>query len=149
MLIRQAKWSAVFISSMLLLFHYKKQNVLDCSSNIWTSHTVYFLYYWLSLFHKIAWCTMLYDYVSKTLEKYIIKILSIDLWYSKEFEALSASSKMACSDMTTFTAKQCFSKLPGIVTLYYFVWTTYRCAYITTGWLVGGILVPILLMYSD
>ena len=47
--------------------------------------------------------------VSKTLEKYIIKIPSIYLPYSKEFETLLTSSKMACSDMKTCTAKQCFS----------------------------------------
>ena len=85
----------------------------------------------------------------KTLEKYIIKIPSIDLSYSKEFETLLTSSKMACSDMITCTAKQCFSKVLRIVILYYFVWTTYRCAHVITGWLVGGIVAPILLMYSD
>ena len=45
---------------------------------------------------------MQYDYVSKTLEKYIIKIPSINLSYSKEFETLLTSSKMACSDMITY-----------------------------------------------
>ena len=54
---------------------------------------------------------MQYDYVSKTLEKYIIKIPSINLSYFKEFETLLTSSKMACSDIITCTAKQCFSKI--------------------------------------
>ena len=52
---------------------------------------------------------MQYDNVSKTLEKYIIKIPSINLPYSKEFETLLTSSKIACPDMITCTAKQCFS----------------------------------------
>ena len=39
----------------------------------------------------------------------------MNLPYSEEFEALLTSSKMACSDMITRTAKQCFSThwLPG------------------------------------
>ena len=79
-----------------------------------------------------------YDYVSKTLGKYIIKIPSINLPYSKEFETRLTSSKMACSDMITCTAKHCFSKLLGIVTkVLNFVWMTYRCLYIVTGWLPG------------
>ena len=70
---------------------------------------------------------MQYDYVSKTLEKYIIKIPSINLPYSKEFETQLTSFKVACSDMIACTAKQCLSN--------YFVWTTYRCTYIITRWL--------------
>ena len=54
---------------------------------------------------------MQYEYVSKTLEKYIIKIPNINLSYSKEFETLLTSSKMACFDIITCTAKQCFSKI--------------------------------------
>ena len=54
---------------------------------------------------------MYYDYVSETLEKYIIKMPSINLSYTKEFETLLANSNMACSDMITCTAKQCFSRL--------------------------------------
>ena len=76
----------------------------------------------------------------KTLEKYIIKIPSINLPYSKEFKTLSIerSSKMACFDMITCTAKQCFNKLLGIVRkVLNFVWMTYRCTYIITGWLPG------------
>ena len=76
--------------------------------------------------------------MSKTLETYIIKIPSINLSYSKEFETLLPSSKMAFSDMITYTAKQCFRKLLGIVTkVLNFVWMTYRCTYIITGWLPG------------
>ena len=77
---------------------------------------------------------MQYDYVSKTLEKYIIKIPSINLSYSKEFETLLTSSKMACSDIITGKAKQSFSKI---------TWNSdkglclYRCTYIITGWLPG------------
>ena len=52
---------------------------------------------------------MQYDNVSKTLEKYIIKIPGINLPYSKEFETLLTSSKMVSSDMVTCTAKKCFS----------------------------------------
>ena len=109
MLIWQAKRSVAFISLMLLLFHHEKQNVLDCSNNIWTGHSIYFLYHWLSLYDKKVGCTMQYDYVSKTLETYIIKIPSINLPYSKEFGTLLTSSKMTCSDMITCAAKQCFS----------------------------------------
>ena len=47
--------------------------------------------------------------MSKTLEKYIIKIPSINLPYSKEFEILLTSFKMACFDMITCTTKQCFN----------------------------------------
>ena len=54
--------------------------------------------------------------MSKTLEKYVIKIPSINLSYSKELETLLTSSKVACSDMITCTAKQSFRKLLGIVT---------------------------------
>ena len=79
-----------------------------------------------------------YDYVSKTLGKYIIKIPSINLPYSKEFETRLTSSKMACSDMITCTAKHCFSKLLGIVTkVLNFVWMTYRCTYMIVGCLPG------------
>ena len=61
---------------------------------------------------------------------------SINLPYLKEFETLSISSKMACSDMITWTAKQCFNKLLGIVRkVLNFVRMTYRCTYIITGWL--------------
>ena len=71
--------------------------------------------------------------MSKTLEKYIIKIPSINLPYSKEFETLLTSSKMACSDMITCTAKQFFSELLGIVTkVQNFLWMTCRCTYIIT-----------------
>ena len=43
---------------------------------------------------------------------------------------------MACSDMTTRTATQCFSKFLGIVIkVLNFVWMTYRCTYIITDWL--------------
>ena len=74
--------------------------------------------------------------MSKTLEKYIMKIPSINWSYSKKFETLLTSSKMACSDMITRTAKQCFSKLLGIVIkVLNFVWMTYRCTYIITDWL--------------
>ena len=74
--------------------------------------------------------------MSKTLEKYTIKIPSIHLSYSKEFESLLTSSKMACSDMIKCTAKRCFSKLRGIVTkVLDFIWMSYRCVYIITGWL--------------
>ena len=48
---------------------------------------------------------MAYDYVSKTLEKYIMKIPSINVSCSKEFETILTSSKMACSDMITCTVK--------------------------------------------
>ena len=76
--------------------------------------------------------------VFKTLEKYIIKIPGVNLSYLKEFETLLTSSKMVCSDMITCTAKQCFSKLLGIVIkVLNFVRMTYRCAYIITGWLPG------------
>ena len=65
-------------------------------------------------------------------------IPSINLSYSKEFETLLTSSKVACSDMITCTAKQCFSKLLGIVAkVLNFVWMTYRRTYIITGWLPG------------
>ena len=47
---------------------------------------------------------MQYNYAPKTLEKYTIKIPSINLSYSKEFETLSC--KMVCSGMKTCTAKQ-------------------------------------------
>ena len=74
--------------------------------------------------------------MSKTLEKYIIKIPSINLSYSKEFVTLLTRSKMA--KMITCTVKQCFSKLLGIVTkVLNFVWMSYRCLYIITGWLPG------------
>ena len=76
--------------------------------------------------------------MSKTLEKYIINIPSINLSYSKEFETLLISSKMARSDMMTCTAKQCFTKLLWIVAkVLNFVWMTYRYTYIITGWLPG------------
>ena len=76
---------------------------------------------------------MQYDHVSKTLEKFI-KIPSINLSYSKEFETLLKSSKMTCPDMITCTAKWCFSKLLGIATkVLNFVWMTYRCTSIITG----------------
>ena len=75
----------------------------------------------------------------KTLEKYIIKIPSVNIPYAKEFEILLISSKMACSDIITCTAKQCFSKLLEIVTnVLNFIWTTYRCTYIITSWLPGN-----------
>ena len=54
---------------------------------------------------------MQYDYVPKTLEKYIIKIPTINLSHSKEFETLLTSSKMACSDMITCTAKTVFQQI--------------------------------------
>ena len=74
----------------------------------------------------------------KTLEKYIIKIPRVNLSYLKESETLLTSPKMVCSGMITCTARQCFSKLVGIVTkVLNFVWMTYRCAYIITGWLPG------------
>ena len=72
--------------------------------------------------------------MSKTLGKYLIKIPSINLSYSKEFGTPLARFKMACSDMITCTAKQRFTKLLGIVTkVLNFVWITYWCAYIITG----------------
>ena len=81
---------------------------------------------------------MKYDYMSKILEKYIIKIPSINLSNSKEFETLLTNSKMASSGMITSTAKECFRKLHGIVTkLLKFVWMTYRCTCLITGWLPG------------
>ena len=44
---------------------------------------------------------------------------------------------------------QSFSKLDGIVTkVLNFVWITYRCIYIITGWLPGDS-VPIILMQQD
>ena len=62
----------------------------------------------------------------------------MNLSYSKKFGTLLTSSKMACSDMITYTAKQCFRKLLGIVTkVLNFVWMTYRYLYIITGWLPG------------
>ena len=62
----------------------------------------------------------------------------MNLSYSKKFGTLLTSSKMAYSDMITYTAKQCFSKLLGIVTkVLNFVWMTYRYLYIITGWLPG------------
>ena len=68
----------------------------------------------------------------------MIGIPGVNLSYSKEFETLLTSSKMACSDMITFAAKQCFGKLLGIVTkVLNFVWVNYRCTYIITGWLPG------------
>ena len=71
--------------------------------------------------------------MSKTLEKYIIKIPSINLPYSKEFETLLTSSKMACSDVITV-----FQQLLGITTkVVNVLWTTYRCTYIITCWLPG------------
>ena len=44
---------------------------------------------------------------------------------------------MACSDIITCTAKQCFSKLLGIVVTMTlkFVWMSDRCMHINTGWL--------------
>ena len=82
---------------------------------------------------------MHYGYVPKTLEKYIIKIPSINLSYSKEFETLLTSSKMVCTDTITCTAKQCLSKSLGIVTkVLDFVWMSYRCTYIITCWFTGG-----------
>ena len=54
---------------------------------------------------------MYYDYVSETLEKYILRMLSINLSYTKEFEKLLTNSNMAYSDMITCTTKQCFSRL--------------------------------------
>ena len=81
---------------------------------------------------------MQYDYVSKTLEKYITKITSVNLSYSKEFETPLTSSKMVRSDVITCTAKQCFSKSRGIVTkVLDSVWMSYRCTYIITGWFPG------------
>ena len=74
------------------------------------------------------------DYVSKTLEKCIIKIPSINLSYSKEFETLLPGPKMACSNIITCTAKQCFSKITWNSD---FIWMSYRCTYIITGWLPG------------
>ena len=63
-----------------------------------------------------------------------MKIPSINLSSSKEFETLLISSKMACSDMMSCTAKQCFTKLLWIVAkVLNFVWMTY----IITGWLPG------------
>ena len=71
--------------------------------------------------------------MSKILERYIIEIPSVNLSYSKEFETLLTSSKMACSDMITV-----FQQLLGIKTkVVNFLWTTYRCTYIITRWLPG------------
>ena len=81
---------------------------------------------------------MYYDYVSETLEKYIMKMLSINLSYTKEFEKLLINSNMAYSDMMTSTTKQSFIRLLWILTnVLNFVWTTYICTYIITGWLPG------------
>ena len=75
--------------------------------------------------------------MSKTLEKYIMKIPSISLSYPEEFETLLTSSKMACYDMITCTAKKCFRKLLAIVTsVLNFVWMTCKCTYIITGWML-------------
>ena len=69
----------------------------------------------------------------KLFKKYIIKIPSINLPYSKKFETLLTSSKMTCS---VCTGKQYFSNYFGIVTkVLNFVWTTYRCTYIIIRWL--------------
>ena len=74
--------------------------------------------------------------MSKTLEKYIIKIVGINLSYSKEFNTLLISSKLAWFDMITYSCKQCLSKLLGIVTkALNSLWMTCRCTYIITGWL--------------
>ena len=55
-----------------------------------------------------------------------MKMPSINLSYSKEFQTLLTSSKMACSDLMTRTAKRCFSELLGIVTkVVDFVWMSY------------------------
>ena len=81
---------------------------------------------------------MYYDYVSETLEKYIMKMLSINLSYTKEFEKLLINSNMAYSDMMTSTTKQSFIRLLWILTnVLNFVWTTYICTYIITAWLPG------------
>ena len=86
--------------------------------------------------------------MSKTLEKYIIKIPSINLSYSKEFETLLTSSKMVCSNMITFTTEKCFSKLLRIVAnVLNFVWRAYRCTYIITGWMLGDSSPDYLFMY--
>ena len=66
----------------------------------------------------------------------MIKIPSINLRYLKEIETLLTSPKMACSDMITCLARQCFSKLLGTVTkVLNFVWMTDKCTYKITGWL--------------
>ena len=63
--------------------------------------------------------------------KSIVKIPSINLLYSKEYETLLTSSKMACSDMMTCNG---VSRLLGIVTrVEDVVWRSYRCTYIITG----------------
>ena len=65
-----------------------------------------------------------------------MKMPSINLSYSKEFQTLLTSSKMACSGLITCTAKLCFRELLGTVTkVLDFVWMSYRCTYIITGWL--------------
>ena len=77
--------------------------------------------------------------MSKTLEKYIIKIPSINLPYSEEFETLLASSKMAVLWHDNMYTQTVFQQLLGIVTMVVnFLWTTYRCTYIITRWLPGG-----------
>ena len=73
-------------------------------------------------------------YVSKALEKYMIKMSSINLSYSKELQILLTSSKMACSGLITCTAKWYFSKLLGIVTkVPDLEWISYRYTYRITG----------------
>ena len=63
---------------------------------------------------------------------------SINLSYSKEFQTLLTSSKMACSGLIRCTTKWCFSELLGIVTKVLDpVSISYRCTYIITGWLPG------------
>ena len=72
------------------------------------------------------------------MEKYIIKIPSINLSFSKEFETLLTSSKMVCSHIITCTAKRCFSKLLGIVTkVIDLACMFYKCIYIITSLLPG------------
>ena len=78
---------------------------------------------------------MQYDYVPKTLKKYIIKIPSINLSYSKELKTLSC--KMVCFGIKTCTAKQLqqitWNSEKGLD----FLKMSYRCTYIITCKLPG------------
>ena len=73
--------------------------------------------------------------LSETLEKYIIKKPSINLSYTKEFETLLTNSNMAYSDMI-IQYWQYWQYWISTKVLN-FVWTTYICTYIITGWLPG------------
>ena len=62
------------------------------------------------------------------------KIPTINLSYSQEYETLLTSSNMACSDIITWTANHCLSRLLRIVTrVQDFVWMSYICTYLITG----------------